>query len=424
MKQRKPMGKVRALILSLLSPELYAAVDGQAPPVEGARAVSHSGVLSLSAAWACVRLISETISTLPLSVYEKTRAGKRIAAEHPLHFILHTQPNPDSTASVFWESMVASMLLRGNARAEKLMVDNRLVGLVFLHPDYLTKRPRESGGGYQYRDPETGRIREIPASRIWHLPGFTLDGRTGVSVLRYGSAMFGAAIAVQDAAKSTFQRGLHQTTALKMPGTLRDDQREAARDALGKLSGAINAGRSIVLEGDTDLVTVGIKPVDAQMIEAQGFSVEEICRWFRVPPVMVGHSGNGVTAWGSGIESMLIAFLTFTLAPWLRRIEQGIAKDLLPVGGRWYAKHVVEGLLRADSAARSAFYSVMVNNGIMTRDEVRALEELEPMGGNAAVLTVQTALAPLDSLGQATDGDAARAALQAWLRDDAPQPQL
>lgn len=424
MKQRKPMGKIRALILSLLSPELYAAVDGQAPPVEGARTVSNGAVLSLSAAWACTRLIAETISTLPLSIYENAKAGKRVATEHPLQFVVHSQPNPDSTASVFWESMVATMLLRGNARAEKLMAGDRIVGLQFLHPDHLTKKSRERGADFQYRDPETGRIRDIPASRIWHLPGFSLDGRNGVSVLQYGAATFGTAMAVQDAAKSTFQRGLHQTTALKMPGTLRDDQRDAAREALGKLSGAINAGRSIVLEGDTDVVTVGIKPVDAQMIEAQGFSVEEICRWFRVPPFMVGHAAQGQTNWGTGIESQLLGFLSFTLAPWLRRIEQGIGKDLLPAGGRYYAKHAVEGLLRADSAARAAFYSAMVNNGIMTRDECRALEDREPMGGNAAVLTVQTALAPLDTLGQGTDSEAARAALKAWLREDAPQPQL
>ena len=419
MKQRKPMGKIRALILSLLDPQLYAAVDGQAPPVEGARAVSNGSVLSLSAAWACTRLIAETISTLPLSIYENGRAGKRVATEHPLHFIVHDQPNPDSTAAVFWESMVASMLLRGNAYAEKLLLDGRLVGLQFLHPDCMTVRIGKNGGReVQFRGPD-GRVRDIPMARVWHLPGFSLDGRNGVSILKHGASMFGTAMAVQDAARSTFQRGLHQTTALKMPGTLKADQRDEAREALGKLSGAINAGRSIVLEGGTDVVTVGIKPVDAQMIEAQGFSVEEICRWFRVPPFMVGHAAQGQTNWGTGIESQLLGFLSFTLAPWLKRIEQGIGKDLLEPGGRYYAKHAVEGLLRADSQARAAFYSAMVNNGIMTRDECRTLEDREPMGGNAAVLTVQTALAPLDTLGQSTDSEQARAALRAWLGDSA-----
>lgn len=164
--------------------------------------------------------------------------------------------------------------------------------------------------------------------------------------------------------------------------------------------------------------TIGINPADAQLLESRAFSVEEICRWFRVPPFMVGHSEKS-TSWGTGIEQQMIGFLTFTLAPWLRRIEQAISKDLLSPAERlrYYPKFSVEGLLRADSAARAAFYSAMVNNGIYTRDEVRELEDREPMGGNAAVLTVQTALAPLDSLGQTTPEQQARAALANWLRN-------
>lgn len=163
---------------------------------------------------------------------------------------------------------------------------------------------------------------------------------------------------------------------------------------------------------------ITLNPEDAQMLESRSFSIEEICRWFRVPPFMVGHSEKS-TSWGSGIEQQMIGFLTFTLAPWLRRVEQAISKDLLTPGERtrYYPKFAVEGLLRADSAARGAFYSVMVNNGILTRDEVRELEDREPMGGNAAVLTVQTALAPLDSLGTNADAAQARAALMSWLRD-------
>ena len=147
--------------------------------------------------------------------------------------------------------------------------------------------------------------------------------------------------------------------------------------------------------------TIGINPNDAQLLESRSFSVEEICRWFRVPPFMVGHSEKS-TSWGTGIEQQMIGFLTFTLGPWLRRIEQAISKDLLTPTDRvrFYPKFAIEGLLRADSAGRAAFYSAMVNNGILTRDEVRELEDREPMGGNAAVLTVQTAMAPLDSLGQ------------------------
>lgn len=422
MKQRKPMGKFRAMILSLLSPELYGAVEGRAPSEGGAPELNETNILGLSTAMACTRLICETGASLPLSIMENTRVGKRVAKEHPLHFIVHDQPNTDSTAAMFWESMIAAML-RGNAYSEKLMIDDRLVGLSFLVPGTYTVRPTRNGGREMHVRNARGEVRVIPWSRIWHVPGFSLNGKTGISMIQYGAATFGTALAVQAATRGTFERGLHKTTALKLPGTLREDQRDEAREALGRLSGALNSGRSVVLEGGTDLVTVGIDPADAQMVEMSGFTVEDICRWYRVPPFMVGHTEKS-TSWGSGIEQQLIGFVTFTLMPWLRRIEQGINKDLLPAGGRYYAKFSLEGLLRADSAARAAFYSAMVNNGIMTRDECRALEDREPMGGNAAVLTVQTALAPLDTLGQGADSEAARAALKAWLRDDAPQPQL
>ena len=199
-----------------------------------------------------------------------------------------------------------------------------------------------------------------------------------------------------------------------MPNVLREDQRDQARESLHSLSGAVNAGRSVVLEGGTDIKLVGINPNDAQLLETRGFNVETICRWFRVPPFMVGHTEKS-TSWGTGIEQQMIGFLTFTLGPWIRRLEQSVNKDLLQGEPRFYPKFSVEGLLRADSAGRAAFYSVMVNNGILTRDEVRELEERAPMGGNAAVLTVQTALSPLDSLGVVNESEMARTALAAWL---------
>lgn len=418
MNMSKPPGKIKALILSMMGVQLG---EGILPaPEAGAVPLTHARMLGLSAAWGCTRLIAETLASLPLSVFEKTSAGKRVATDHPMHFILHDQPNADTTAAVFWEAMVAAMLLRGNAYAEKLMLGDRIVGLAFIHPDRLSVRRSQNGAkSYQIRD-DAGRYRDLPARNLWHIPGFSLDGKCGVSVIQYGANVFGTALATQAAARGIYERGLHQTAALKLPNTLRDDQREDARATLQKLSGAVNSGKSIVLEAGSDIVQVGIKPADAQMVEALGFSVEDVCRWFRVPPFMVGHTEKS-TSWGSGIEQQMIGFLTFTLGPWIRRIEQSIAKDLLPRGGRFYPHFAVEGLLRADSAARAAFYSVMVNNGILTRDEVRELEDRPAHGGNAAVLTVQTALAPLDSIGQSADSEAARSALKAWLREPAPQ---
>lgn len=381
--------------LTLKDPELYASA------VDSGVVVSPQAVMQLDAVWACVRLISETIAALPLGMYERTPHGKRYAPHHPLHYLIHDQPNADSTATVFWEAVVASMLLRGAARIEKQIVAGRLAGLLFLDPDRLTITTDTQGRKtYQYRE-DGGAPRSIPADRIWTIPGFTLDGINGVSAIAYGAKVFGAAIAAEQAAAKTFKNGMLQAVFYKVNTWLRPDQRAEFKKSLVQ---SIQRGEAPLLEGGTDAGMLGIKPSDAQLLESRAFSVEAICRWFRVPPWMVGHTEKS-TSWGTGIEQQMIGFLTFTLSPWLKRIEQAITKDLLTPAERlkFYAKFSVEGLLRADSSGRANFYAAMVNNGILTRDEVRELEDREPMGGNAAVLTVQSAMTTLDAVGVANE---------------------
>lgn len=411
----KKIGRIAASVrewlgipLSLTDPEGWAPVTNPA----GVN-VTAATAMQVSAVWACVRLISETIATLPLSIFEKTGAGKRVAPQHPLHFMIHDQPNLDTTASIFWEAMVAAMLLRGAGRAEKMMIGGRLVGLSFLNPDRLTWS-KDSSGKKEWRYTEDdGRQRVIPRDRIWEIPGFTLDGKNGVSVIQYGAHVFGGAIAADRAAARTFSNGMLQTVYYKIAQFLKPDQRaEFKKNVLG----AVERGETPLLEGGTDVGTIGIKPSDSQLLESRAFSVEEVCRWFRVDAALVGH-GQKDSNWGTGLEQKMIWFLTFTLAPWLRRIEQAIKKDLLSPAERtrYYPKFAVEGLLRADSAGRAAFYGAMVNNGILTRDEVRELEDREPMGGNAAVLTVQSAMTTLDGIGLSGDANQARAAMRAFL---------
>ena len=194
---RGPLTRIRAAIdgwvrsFSLRDADLYSVPGDSVTGV----AVTAKSVMQLDAVWSCVRLISETIATLPLSMHERTAKGKQLASAHPLHFIIHDQPNADSTASVFWEAMVAAMLLRGAGRAEKLMIGGRLVALAFLNPDKLVIG-RDTNGRKVYRYPRpNGEMREIPPSSVWTIPGFTLDGENGVSVVAYGAKVFGTAIA-------------------------------------------------------------------------------------------------------------------------------------------------------------------------------------------------------------------------------------
>lgn len=402
---KKP-GKIKATVLEwlgvpidLFNVDFWQHFGNQ---MVAGQVVNQKTVMQLSAVWACVRLIAETISTLPLQVYERKSDGRVPANDHMVYGIIHSQPNADSTATIFWEAMVVSMLMHGNGMAEMKYIGRRLVALYFLDPCRLTIDKYQGKRRYRYTDGD-GKQREIPADRIFRVPGFTLDGDWGVSAISYGGGVFGSALAAANASNSTFEKGMMPTVAFSVPGKLAPQDRESFRDMVKRITGALNAGESPVLEQGMTAAPLGINPVDAQLLESRNFSVEEICRWFRVPPYMVGHTA-GSTNWGTGIEQQMIGFLTFVIRPWLTRIEQSIKLQLLPIEDRekYYAEFNVEGLLRADSETRSRINASNVNNGLKTRDEIRVQENDKPMGGNAGVLTVQVAMTPLDKLGEQT----------------------
>ncbi len=420
-------GRFKAALLGWLGVD-WRTLDSTVPASTdtAGQNITPNSVMTLSAAWACTRLISESIGTLPLQLYERTDGGRRLATEHPLYRILHSSPNANATPSTYWEAKSAALLNQGNGLSEKQILNGRLVGLKFLAPNRLTRR-RMANGQYQFFYTEdNGQQRPVRNSRLFHVPGFSLDGQWGVSAISYGARVFGSALAASQAANSTFEKGLQPSVYLKMERVLKKEQRADFRESLKEIRGSIQAGNSPLLEGGMDAEAIGINPKDAQLLESRAFSVEEVCRWYLVDPSMVGH-GNKDSNWGTGLEQKMLRFITFTLRPWLTRIEQAINKSLLPPQdqGRYYAEFSIEGLLRGDAAARAALYSVMVNNGIWSRDEVREKENMPARGGNADVLTVQSAMVPLDLIGTQTDGDTARAALKAWLdeADDAAHKQ-
>ena len=411
----KPFDALRRGLAGWIAPDIKNGISGielTFQPLAGTDAnlsglsignvvVTTDSAMKLAAVWACVRLISETIATLPLGIYQKQGTGKRYAPEHPLHSIIHDSPNPDAVASVMWESFIASMLLPGNGFCEKLMIGTRLVGLRFLAPAKLLIQKQSDGSRRYYYTYEDGVQREIPASKIWRVPGFCLDGSWGVSSIQYGANVYGAAQAADTAAGKIYEKGLMPTVAISYPDKLRADQRDDARKLIAGLSGVLNTGAPAILEAGMSATTIGINPKDAQLLEAREYSRVDICSWFRVPPWMVGY-GEKSTAWGTGMEQQMIAFLQFVLAPWLRRIEQYINKDLLTPQDRsrgYYAKFSVEGLLRADSTARANFYDKMIKAAVMTPDQARELEEWDAMGGNAAKLIVNSATTLLENLG-------------------------
>lgn len=385
------------------------------------KTVTVDSALQLSTVWSCVRLIAETLSTLPLGFYERNPDGSRSAAtSHPLYEILHNQPNGDMTAVVFWEAVIASMLLWGNAYCEIIRVAGRIIALDFLMPDSMSvRRLRDGSIEYKFRDSDGSAPRVILEGDMLHIPAFTTNGILGLSPISYGANVFGTAMATDEASADTFKNAMRSPGLVMMDTVLKGEQRDDVRKHVAKVS---KEGGVMVLEKGAGFQKLSFNPVDAELLASRAFNIEEMCRWFRIDPSMVGH-GQANSNWGTGLEQKMLWFLTFVLRPWCVRIEQGVRKSLLtPVERtRYFAEFAIEGLLRADSAARSAFYSSMTQNGIMTRDDCRKKENLPPKGGNADVLTVQSNMLPIDKLGQTSDSTAAKDALKNWLDDDSKE---
>ncbi|EPF1425150.1 phage portal protein [Pseudomonas aeruginosa] len=377
--------------------------------------VTVDKALQLSTVWACVRLLSESVSTLPLKLYRRLPDGSREPAkDHPLFRLLCRSPNAEMTPQRFMLMVVASICLRGNAFVEKKMVGSRVIALVPLLPQCMRVK-REDNGRLRYTYTENGVERDIPERNLMHIRGFGLDGVCGMLPVTMGRDIFGSAMSAEEAAAKVFAQGMQASGILSGDTVLTPKQREDLRNSLSAFMGSQNAGKIMVAEAGLKYQGITMNPEAAQMLESRSFNVEEMCRWFRVPPFMVGHMDKQ-SSWASSVEAQNLHFLTNSLRPLLVNIEQEITRCLIGEADaeEFFAEFAVEGLLRADSAGRAAWYNTALQNGWMSRNEVRRLENLPPIeGGN--VFTVQSALVPLEQLG-ATAGGVSPAAMAYMLR--------
>lgn len=402
MKANKQPGKVKSALLNWLGVPIGLTTgtfwqEWMGMSTSG-KVVSADKAIRLSAVWACVRLLSESVSTLPLKIYERQQDGSRKpATQHPAYQVLCRRPNVEMTPSRFMLMLVASICLRGNGFVEKKMIGNKLVSLVPLLPQNMVVK-RLDNGSLQYTYTESDLQRVIPVKNIMHIRGFGLDGVCGMMPMMTGRDVIGAAMAVEESAAKIFENGLQSSGFLSAETALDKDQRERLRGYMQAFTGSRNAGKIMVLEGGLKYQNVTMNPEAAQMLESRAFSIEEICRWFRVPPFMVGHADKQ-SSWASSVEGMNLQFLTNTLRPLLVNIEQEISRCLLDGDEDLFAEFSVEGLLRADSAGRSAYYTTALQNGWMSRNDVRRLENMPPIEGGD-LYTVQLNLTPLEDLKQ------------------------
>ncbi|MGU3494223.1 phage portal protein [Xanthobacteraceae bacterium A53D] len=357
------------------------------------KTVTVDTALQLDAVWACVKLISETVGTLPCIVYDA--AGAKVRRDHQLYELVHDAPSMDNTSVEFWEAVTLSLMLYGNAFAEKKMSGERLIALDILHPACVGV-DRNARNERVYTVTEDGKQRKIGESRMFHVRGMSFGGDVGFSPIAFGRQTFGSAIAAEEMAGKMFANGMQVSGVLSSDQVLKADQRKQLGETLNQFAGSDRAGKVAVLEAGLKYQQLSINPQDAQMLETRRFSVEQICRWFGVPPVMIGHAAAGVTTWGSGVEQIILQFTKTGLRPILRRIEAAIRRDLMTAEDRKEIKveFNMEGLLRGDSATRMAFITGMVDHGIYTPNEGRAYENKEPLEAGDDLI-VNQAMLPL-----------------------------
>lgn len=387
--------------LGLSSPMLYEFYGGER--THSGKRVNIDSAMQLDTVWACVRLISQTISTLPLPVYRRRADNQgEPAPDHPLYPIIHDRPNAEMTAVEFWKSMTGCLELWGNAYARVVRgANNRVVALLPMMPNFMQVR-RDFNGVKTFVYSNQNVIQYLGEEDVLHLKGFSLDGVMGISPVAAGRMILGSAIAAEEASGKIFANGMRPSGVLKADKYLNDKQREDARGIISRFSGAQNSGRVPLLEGGWTFEKLEIPPEDAQLLQTRSFHVEQICRWFDVPPIMIGHMEKS-TAWGTGLEQMNLWFLTYALRARLKGIEQAISRVCLSPEDRdqYYAEFNVEGLLRGDSQGRAQLYKTLFTNALRTANELRALDNLPPMEGGDE-LVIQSNMIPIRRLGEIT----------------------
>lgn len=371
--------------------------------------VSLDTAMQVGAFAGCVRLYAQTISTLPLSIWERTTDGRKARDDLDLQRLVREEPNADQDGAEYWESKIAWLSATGNAVSERVYdnpnaapANRRLVALELMDPRYIVIQRRPDGSrDYHYRFPGKPE-RTLTEDRIFHLRGLSFGADVGLNVLGAARQSLSSARATERAAASHFANGMRPSGWLVYKGgTLEEADRELAKkNLINPMVGAENAGKIGILEGEFDYRQMTIEPEAAQLLESRRFSVEDVCRWFGVPPILLSHASQGQTMWGSGIEQIVLGWYVLQLRPRLVRLEKAMKRQLMTPDQKrtLYFEFNADGLLRGDTAARAEFYWKMMQVGAITPDIICDKENLPRWVGGDRHYINQT-LAPLDDKG-------------------------
>ena len=346
--------------------------------------VNERSAMQMTAVYSCVRILAEAVAGLPLHLYRyKDDGSKEKALNHPLYLLLHNEPNPEMSSFVFRETLMTHLLLWGNAYAQIIRNGRgEVMALYPLMPDRMAVDRDDKGQlYYEYITSaddapiSKGSIVRLKSYDVLHIPGLGFDGLVGYSPIAMAKNAIGLAIATEEYGSKFFANGAQPSGVLEHPGTIKDPQR--VRDSwMSQFGGSANSNKIAVLEEGLKYTPISISPEQAQFLETRKFQINEIARIFRVPPHMVGDLEKSSF---SNIEQQSLEFVKYTLEPWLVRWEQSIQRTLFSADEkkRYFVRFNVEGLLRGDYASRMNGYAVGRQNGWMSANDIRELENLD-----------------------------------------------
>ena len=383
------------------------------------KTVNARTAIQMSTVYACVRVIAETIASLPLHVYESTEGGSVKATKHPLYRLIHDEPNAEMTSFIWRETMLTHLLLWGNSYSQVIRNGRgQVLSLYPLLPDYMEVDRDEKGTlTYKYTNGE-GIGTMLRPEDVLHIPGLGFDGIIGYSPVAMEKNAIGLGISAEEYGNKFFSNGARPSGILTHPNTVKDPAalRASWNAAYG---GSTNASRVAVLEEGMTFAPLSMPNNEAQFLETRRFQVEEICRIYRVPPHMVGDLSRATF---SNIEHSSIDFAVHTIRPWLVRIEQAMNRALFPERekGRFYVQFNLDGLMRGDYKSRMEGYAIARQNGWMSANDIRELENQNPIsedeGGNEYLCNGN--MIPIRLAGIAQALAAATSAMQAAESDE------
>ncbi|WP_273234192.1 phage portal protein [Ileibacterium valens] len=369
--------------------------------------VTQRSAMQMTTVYSCVRILSEAIAELPLHVYQFTDTGTTKAINHPLYSILHDETNTEQTSFIFRETLMTHLLLWGNAFAQIIRNGKgEVIALYPLMPDKMTVNRDENGQLYYeyltYGDDlrkERSAIVRLTPNEVLHIPGLGFDGLVGYSPIAMAKNAIGMAQACEEFGAKFYSNGAAPSGILTHPGTIKDPARvrESWQSTFG---GSQNAGKVAVLEEGMQYTPISVAPSDAQFLDTRKFQMEEIARIFRIPPHMLADLDKATF---SNIEQQSLEFVIYTLGPWIKRWEQAMTKALLSLDEKknYCIKFNTDGLLRGDYQSRMSGYATARQNGWMSANDIRRLENMDliPAEQGGDLYLVNGNMMPLTSAG-------------------------